>query len=112
MVFGKVSVNSFLDSLQTDDLWAFSDVGQLVSESLVWVFMFMLGDWQKFQEQVVDHSEWSNQDTDTPLLRSKAVVGVDTEGSSSESDQNELEHNNDNHNGKENRIFTDSFKDI
>jgi hypothetical protein len=45
-------------------------------------------------------------------LRSKAEVGINTEGSSSESDQNELEDNNDNHNGKENRIFTDSFKDI
>ncbi len=56
MIFGKVSVDSFFDSLQTDNLGPLSDVGQLVAVSLVGVFVFVLGKWQQLQEQIVDYS--------------------------------------------------------
>ena len=52
MVLSKISVNSFLNSLQTDNLRPSSHVGQLVAVAMVWVHVFVFGDGKQFQENV------------------------------------------------------------
>ena len=76
------------------------------------MFMFMLGEWQKFQEKVYYDAEWSDQDADTPLLRSEAEVGIYSESHSSESDQDDLETDNSQDNDQEDSVSGNSFKDV
>ncbi len=74
--------------------------------------MFVLGDREQFKEQIVNHSKRAYQYTNPPLLSRKPVVGVDTEGSSGESDQYDLEANNNDNNGQEDLVVSDSLENI
>ena len=112
MVFSKISANSVFNSLKTNDLGPSSNIGHLVAISFVWMLMFMLGEWQEFNEEVYNNAERPNQNTDTPLLRSKSVVGINTEGHTCEGDQQELKNYNDAQNGQEDFVSAYSFKDV
>ena len=94
MVLSKISVNSFLNSLQTDNLRPSSHVGQLVAVAMVWVHVFVFGDGKQFQENVYYQWERSDQDAYSPLLNSQSKVGINSKCHPSESDKQYLETNN------------------
>lgn len=74
--------------------------------------VFVLGDWKQLQEQIVGHTKWADQDADTPLLRSKSVIWVDTEGSSCEGNEDQLEANDNDNNAEENLVVENSFENV
>jgi len=82
MIFGKVSVYSFLDSLKTDDFRSPSDVSKLVAETLINMLMIVLADWDHFKDEINDKAEWADENGDSPLVWSETEVIVNTESHS------------------------------
>lgn len=76
------------------------------------MFVFVFGNRQQLKEQIVHHSEWTYQNTDTPLLRSETVIGVDAEGSSGEGDQDQLEANDNDNDDQKDLVVSDSFENV
>ena len=57
MIFGKVSVYSFLDSLETDDFRSPSDISKLVAETMINMLVVVLADGDHFKDEINDKAE-------------------------------------------------------
>lgn len=79
MIFGEVSVYSFLDSLETDDFRSPSDISKLVAETMIDMLMVVLADGDHFKDEINDKAEWADENGDSPLVWSEAEVIVNTE---------------------------------